>query len=258
MTPDAIIEALRLPPEAFVNQRIAKVLLAENGAVTTADKRAIDEGIEELLWKAELKSSTSGIPAYKDEEREYLEIAVLSLSLREGFTLGEAKAARIVELVHRAIPYPVLLISCRGGSLEISVATKRWAQNEAGRTVLDDVPVRSIIVDAPWAGQFLTSLALARQVRRNFRTVYESWTSELVSNEVAKISGFYRASGDPDHTAKRSADLEEYRRLQGTISQLRESARAEAQINRRVELNLDIQRAEIELCLIKDHFNAEI
>ena len=84
MTADPIIAALRLPVNARVDQRVPKKLLVENGAPTAADKRQINDGIEELLWLAALKPSTIGVPTYRDETREYLEIAVLSLTLRAG------------------------------------------------------------------------------------------------------------------------------------------------------------------------------
>ena len=96
MNGDALIEALDLPAGSLVNQRVPKKLLLENGAPTAADKRLINDGIEELNWLAALKATTIGVPEYRDDVREYLEIAVLRLNLR-----AAAKAARLVELVHR-------------------------------------------------------------------------------------------------------------------------------------------------------------
>ena len=72
------------------------------------------------------------MPEYRDDVREYLEIAVLRLTLRAG-----AKAARLVELVHRAVPYPVLLSTEQGERAGLSLAHKRWSQGEAGKTVLE-------------------------------------------------------------------------------------------------------------------------
>ena len=86
-----LIAALELPASARVDQRVPKKLLTENGAPTAADKRAINDGIEELLWLAALKPNTIGVPDYRDEAREYLEIAVLQLHLRPG-----SKAARLI------------------------------------------------------------------------------------------------------------------------------------------------------------------
>ena len=43
-----LVAAFDLPPETTVDQRVPKKLLVENGAPTAADKRQINEGIEEL------------------------------------------------------------------------------------------------------------------------------------------------------------------------------------------------------------------
>jgi len=52
MTAADVISALALPPESQVDQRVPKKLLVENGAPTAADKRQINDGIEELFWVA--------------------------------------------------------------------------------------------------------------------------------------------------------------------------------------------------------------
>ena len=77
-----LIAALDLPPGARVNQRVPKKFLVEKGAPTAADKRRINEGIEEIHWLAALKPATIGVPEFRDKVREYLEIAVLSVGLR--------------------------------------------------------------------------------------------------------------------------------------------------------------------------------
>lgn len=100
MNVDAFIEALQLPDASRVGQRVAKKLLIEHLPPRATDKKRVSEGVEELTWIAALKPAHLGVPAYRDEEREYVEIALLSLVLRAG-----AKRDRIVELVHRAIPY---------------------------------------------------------------------------------------------------------------------------------------------------------
>jgi len=127
MNSDHIIAALALPPESRVDQRVPKKLLLENGAPTAADKRQIKEGIDGLYWIAVLKPTTIGVPEYRDDVREYLEIAVLSLTLRP-----DAKTGRLVELIHRAIPYPLLLMAEQSNHLTLSLAHKHWSQGDAG------------------------------------------------------------------------------------------------------------------------------
>src|ERR1039457_4172262 len=126
MSVASVINALAIPTEALVEQRIPKKLLLEQGAPTTADKRQIQDGIEELTWVAALKPTNIGVPAFRDEVREYLEIAVLTVALRP-----TAKPPRLIELIHRAIPYPLLLVTENRDVLNLSLAHKRWSQGEA-------------------------------------------------------------------------------------------------------------------------------
>ena len=62
-----VITALAIPSEALVERRVPKRLLLEQGAPTVADKRRIQEGIEEMTWVAALKPTNVGVPAFKDE-----------------------------------------------------------------------------------------------------------------------------------------------------------------------------------------------
>ena len=102
MTVANVIAALDLPAGTYVNRRVPKKLLVEHGAPTAADRRRIKDGIEEVCWLAALKPTTIGVLEFRDNAREYLEIAVLSAALRAG-----AQADRLAELIHRAVPYPV-------------------------------------------------------------------------------------------------------------------------------------------------------
>lgn len=82
LSAQTLIDALRLPEGCRVDQRVPKKLLLENGAPTAADKRLITEAIEEIQWVAVLKPNTIGVPDYRDTLREYLEIAVLTVTVR--------------------------------------------------------------------------------------------------------------------------------------------------------------------------------
>ena len=123
-----LFAALALPDSALVDRRVPKTLLMENGAPTAADKRRILEDIEEIRWLAALKPTTVGVAEYRDAAREYLEIAVLQLILRSG-----ASADRITELVHRAVPYPLLLVKRQADEVALSLVHKRWSQGGNGQ-----------------------------------------------------------------------------------------------------------------------------
>lgn len=245
-----LLTALDLPSDSRVNQRVPKKLLLENGAPTAADRRHVNEGIEELFWLAALKPATSGVAEYRDAGREYLEIAVLKLTLRAG-----AKATRLLELVHRAVPYPVLLLLEYGKELGLSAAHKRWSQGEAGKTVLEG-DVVAVGLDAEcdidrWSG-FRDALALGRQPRENLLGLYQGWIDTLLSWQVARVTGTFALAVDAEHAADRREALREYARLDEEIARLRLSAEHEKQISRQVELNLTCKRLEVQRALARE------
>lgn len=251
MTAAAIIDVLCLPAEARVDRRVPKKLLVENGAPTAADKRQINDGIEELQWLAALKPATVGVPIFRDETHEYLEIAVLSITLRTG-----AKAPRLTELIHRAIPYPVFLIQSQPGGLALSLAHIRWSQGQSGQTVLDG-PIITTTVDTEKTSAtdaFLASLNIINQPRMHLHALYQGWMERFEAQAAARLTGSFTLAPDTAGSERRRAALAEHERLTREMTSLRARAGKDAQLNRRVELNLQLKRLESRLAEAATHF----
>ncbi len=248
------IIALDLPKDAQVNQRVPKKLLVEHGAPTAGDKRLINDGIEELRWRAALKPHTVGVPEYRDTEREYLEIAVLTLALRPG-----AKRARLEELVHRAVPYPVFLVTTQAPDTlntpnttvtSMSLAHKRWSQAEKDKIVLDEGhPERVVLALVPTETErsFIQALQLKKQPRSHMLALYQGWLDMLLALQAARITGAFAMACSPEHGEARKYALRECARLEAQLAGLRSEAAKEKQIAKRVELNLEYQQLQAQL-----------
>lgn len=240
MTPGVVIDALAVPADARVDQRVPKKLLLEQGAPTAADRRQIQDGLEELRWIAALKPGTIGVAEYQDDERVYREIAVLTLALRP-----EARSARLSELVHRAIPYPVFLVRSQGDELTLTLAHKRHAQNEAGATVLDGDVVSSPLAESDQP--LLNGLAIGAQPRAHLRALYHGWVEWVEALRASRVTGRFVRPASPEAADARRQALDRHEQLQREVASLRSQATRETQLNRRVELNLTIRRLEAEL-----------
>jgi hypothetical protein len=240
-----IIEALGLPASARLDQRVPKKLLLEQGAPTAADKRQIQDGIDELSWIAALKPTNIGVPIFRDLTREYLEIAVLAATLRTA-----TKQARLVELIHRSIPYPVFLIAVNGDSATISLTHKRWSQGQHGAVVIEELrrtaPFRP---DSPNALErsFFAGLSLSGLPMRDLFALYQGWIDRVVALEASTISGAFEPPATAERSAAQREGLDQHARLRREIATLRTQAMKEKQVNRRVTLNLEIKRLEAEL-----------
>lgn len=241
----AIVDAFALPARARVDARVPKKLLVEQGAPTAADKRVIQDGIDELQWFAACKPATIGVPTFTDDAREYLEIAVIGCAFRSG-----AKSARLIELIHRAIPYPVMLVTADDAGVSLSAAHKRHAQNEAGRIVIDGVVVapglRPSMANGAEAA-LLKSLALAQQPRSDLYTLYCGWIARIEAFNAARLTGAFAATDDQQAIDRRREALDAHATLTKEIEGLRAKAKREKQLSRRVDLNLEIQSREADL-----------
>lgn len=250
MNAAVIIEALGIPADARVDQRVPKKLLLEQGAPTAADKRLIQDGIDELFWVAALKPSTIGVPAYRDGIREYLEVAVLSATFRPS-----GKGARLTELIHRAIPYPLFLVASHPDGLSVSLAPKRFSQAETAQVVLEN-QVTSVSLSPSQSKEdasFLASLPIAAQPARDLLTMYQGWIDRAAALEAARLTGSFLLLDSPDRAAERRAALDERARLEREIAVLRSRAEAEKQMRRRVDLNIELKRLEATLAEATKH-----
>lgn len=242
MTIDELLHVLELPEATRVQQRVPKKLLVEHGAATPLDKRLIQDGVDEITWLASLKPHLIGVPAYEDEHRRYREAAVLSLTLRAG-----TKPARLVELLHRAVPHPLLLATTVDQTLSLSVAHLRTSQTEADQTVLDG-PLLSVLLPADGGGAaFRAAMSLASQPRTDLYALLQGWMDTLAALDVAQETGTFQPSTSREQAAERHAALQRLRQLQAKADELRARATKERQIARQVALNDELRAVQDQL-----------
>jgi hypothetical protein len=237
----AVLDALALPEQARVDQRVPKKLLLEQGAPTAADKRALQDGIEEVQWVATLKPETIAVPAYRDNVREYLELPILAAILR-----SNAKSVRLQELIHRAIPYPLVLLTEQDGATIISLAHKRQSLGETGKTVLNGDLLAQALVE-PLDPSFITSLKVSGLPSTDLHALYQGLIVRLQALAASCLTGAYSLPQSPAAAAARATALADHEQILREIAGLRAKAAKEKQMNRRVDLNLAIKRLEAEL-----------
>jgi hypothetical protein len=173
-----------------------------------------------------------------------MEIAVLHVRLR-----STAKFGRLIELIHRAVPYPVLLIEEDANGGRLSLAHKRLALNEAAKVVLDGDP-ESVEVSAPngeVAAAFLQALSLSRQPKGTLYALYQGWLDTALALKAAAITGEFTIHDAASRIELRRSALQRVAELQSRIVALRREVGKASQMARQVELNLQLRKLESEL-----------
>lgn len=244
MKPEELYQAMELPERCRLGKRVFKKLFHENATLTPADKRALSSDVSSISWQYTLKPSTLPVAAYQDEEREYIEIAVLEVGLER-----RKNAPRLAEVVHRAIPYPVILVLADEDGASVSTAHKRFSRAEHGAVVADGV------LHTPWLDggarselerTFLRSLSVGTLPQANFLALYGALVDRVLAFICSAVSGQFRVVAALDAEERRE-QLARCRELERTIAELRAAIRAENSFARQVELNTLIKQHEQQL-----------
>ena len=253
---DSVYAALELPVEAALNQRVPKKLfleqLAAQPGTTAADKKLVREDLGEFRWLASLKPGFIGLAAYADDTHEYTEIAVLAVVTRAE-NQSATRIERLAQLIHRAVPYPVLLFIETLDSLTFSLAHKRKTLNvDAGKPVLEEmrsVCLRGESASGRLVADLLQQLGLSGlnlPVRDMFHA-YSGWMNLLVAFDSAlwlQRLGSYtellplHSSDEADRHRAAQVELDRLAREEAT---LRSRVAVERQLARRVEWNLALK-----------------
>lgn len=242
---EVLYNKLTLPDACHLGKRVFKKLFQENAVLGVTDKKAFRDDIEMIVWQHTLKPSTIPIQAYEDSEREYLEIAILEVSLKT-----RNRTSRIAEVIHRAIPYPLVVAFSHEQSCLLSLAHKRFSQAEHGAIVADEFYSTAWIdLSAPTDPQaaFLDSLAVSSLPHTHFYAFYSALVDRLIALDCARLTGAYRIESAADRRGGRRERLAACHALEVQITEHKTAIKKESRFNHQVELNSTLKNLEEQL-----------
>jgi len=259
-----IWNAISFPEAALLGKRVPKKQFLESGELVASDKRLFRENVKTVYWEYTLKPSTCPVLPYRDNEREYLEVAVLQVEMN-----SQKGHKRIAEIIHRIIPYPLMIgifinheiherhekeddknfrdfSAFRGSSFfALSVAPKRFSQAEHGAFVAERFYTTGWMNSEALKTQeaaFVASLAWDSMPLQTYGTLYNAWTDRFTGYECSVLSGAFTIGKARDRLER----LTRCREIESRISELRGQLK-KAAFNRQVELNTQIKKFEQEL-----------
>jgi hypothetical protein len=244
MTPDALIAAFALPAGP-TPRRVPKASLSDH-APTAADRRLIDKALARLDWVAGLTPATIGVPAGEAEG-----LTIDTINLLSATTRG-AMPPRLAEIIHRAIPKPVILIHTdeSGGTASLSLAPKRAAEREAARVVTTEVHDSGPLTDAD--AEFVATLALSGLPTRDLAALYVGLIERMEALAAALMAGrAFRLAASVQEAAKWRDAMRECCALNAEIAAMSAALQKEQQLARRVEAGEAVRQAKLSMDKIK-------
>ncbi|MCB2146744.1 MAG: DUF4391 domain-containing protein [Deltaproteobacteria bacterium] len=242
---ESFYERMAIPDTCHLGKRVFKKLFHENAKLGVTDKKALRDDIDVITWQYTLKPSTIPINAYEDEQRDYPEIAFLQVDLK---TLNRTK--RLAEVIHRAIPYPLVVVFVYQASCAMSLAHKRFSQAEKGAIVAEDIIISdwiSIFDPTPVQWAFLNSLYIPDLPHTHYWALYTAFMDRLIALSCAMFTGEYRLDTTATKRKDRRVQLLACHELEIQIEVYKAEIKKETQFNRKVELNMKFKMLEQQL-----------
>ncbi len=243
-------QSMNLPESCLLNSRIYKKMLLESTDLSNNDKKVITEDIDTLGWRYTLKPETISIPKIQTDEFDYPEIAVIHVTLK-----SPKRVKRLVEIIQRAIPYPLALVISHDNRLWLSLANKRQSLADSQKLMVE------AFFDSNWIDgnssdpieqAFIASLDCKQLDWTNFYTLYQGYVERMLALQAARHTGQFRlqnphevdANANASPTRDRQTLLQDIRQLEEEESSLKTSLKSETQFNRRLALNMSIKRCQ--------------
>lgn len=247
-----IEEYFNLPEEALLNKKVHKKLFSEHGDLSAADKKILKEVAENINWYAALKPDNIKIPAYTDETSEYNEVSILVVNLTKQVSVN-----RLSEIIHRTIPYPLLVIFRCENFEVLSSAPKRFSQATAEALVVEafyDTGWIDMLHSSELVNVFLGSIHNASLNQQNLKKWYRSVIDRVIAYNISSITGEFKLPG-LNGGEKQEAVFNRCRILENDISETRKLLKKETRLNRKIELNIKLKDLELQKSEILSELN---
>lgn len=232
---------MAIPEKCLLNKPLFKKLFQEHADLDITDKKALKDDIDKIRWVYTLKPSTLNIEPYRDDVREYDEIAIIQIDVNSA-----ARAQRIAAFVNKAIPYPVLIVFRFADTIAISVADKRINQADKSKWVIEDGWITAWFnPDAPNEAQqkFMQDLTIKSLSFVNFYAFYTDIKNRVIALNSATRSGTYQIVS-AEKTNDRRESLTKITELEREITELRSALKKETQFNKKLELNVSVKERQ--------------
>jgi hypothetical protein len=215
----------QLPPSTLVNRKIPKNKFYEKLQANHHLKELFTEQVESIVWKHKLSKETIRLEPKDDIE----EVQVFEIHLKE-----QSYSLDLLRSIDKAIPYPILYVLMYEGQTRLAIAYKERNQTDDNRSV-----IRSYH-ESEWQPEEECKLDILHGL--DLRAVYENIIRQLLPiNSKPEIE----LTAVLERQARIDKLTQECQRLESKI-------RSEKQFNRKVDLNMELQRKRKELNLLLD------
>ena len=198
-----------LPKYTIVNKSIPKN--AFDNYTSTKQKKLFSEYVNNIRWTNKLSSSTIKLPS-----KEIEEIQIFNISLKK-----KGDISSLLEIIDRSIPYHVIFVINFNGEILLSVAKKHSHPNNENNSIIDWVFQSDWIM----SNEFSYKLNLKESIDMIFSDI----CNQLSGNNNKSINELVESNLEKES-------------LEKIIIRLKQQIKTCKQFNKKVELNLQLDK----------------
>lgn len=255
---ESFLLGFNIPDACKLDKPIFKKMLLDSDALDATDKKVLKDDVDKIRWLYTLKPNTINISPYKDEEREYPEIAILHIQLTE-----VKRQNRIVNFFNKAIPYPLVLFFTYKNDdkeqLSISLAEKRINHADSDKWVLEQAMHTGWIPLSEENARkdqiaFIENFKCDNLPFTNLWDLYQALMAKLVALQCAAHTGSFdlKAERSQGNHEDRRNKLLSLSRLESVLIKIRSQLKTEVKMNEKMCLNIEASKIKKEIAVIKE------
>jgi len=226
-----VLKKLNIPKNCEVNQFVAKKHFYENAGLSKSDNDLFAD-VKKITVLYQLSSDKINIPQYIDDVRNYPFINFLEVQL-----LKDVKTKRLAEIIMRSIPSPMVLFFKLEDKMRFYVAHQRTNQADNSKNTIEEYNSTEWLErDSP-----LFEKLDIRQMRfTNFYDLY---------SDIVDVISIYNANtmmqSEKELTGEQARQLSaSIEAIEQEIASLKTKLKKEIQFNRKMEINIEINKLE--------------
>ncbi len=256
-----IEDLIKVPASASINRIIPKETIYEATEMNKADKDYFVRYIKQIRWLYKFYEDNIRIKEYQNDEKSYVEAELFGVNLKKEFqeynhNTGnyhrfDARLDRIVDIILRFIPYPILLCAEFNDEIKFYVSHISESKGDYDKITLDD------LISTEWIDtnnlddydmELLNKLQIDNLDKTNVYTFYDDIVTAIIQ---------YNGSREVGQEVTLESDeiqeiMDEIKVLERQIGDLRVKIRRTDNFNERLEYNIKIKELQMEIELLQE------
>ena len=256
-----IEDLIKVPDAAIVNSILPKQDIFNETGMNRSDKDYFVRYIKQIRWLYKFDDDSVRIKPYETEDKSYLEAELISIKLKKEFqeynhNTGnyhrfDARLDRIVDILLRFIPYPILLCAEFNDEIKFYVSHISESKSDNEKITLDE------IINTDWIKvndldgfdeELIDKLQINNLDKTNVFTFYDDMVTAIIQYNGSKEVG-QEVTLSSDEIQK---IMDEIKLLERQIADLRVKIRRADSFNERLEYNIEINQLQTEIKLLQE------